>query len=61
LTYEPKTKTISPVISISIIERLRAYTKRTGRIQNWVIERSLTEYLDREEKKEAEEKEDEPP
>jgi hypothetical protein len=61
LTYEPKTKTISPVISVELIARMRAYTRRTGTKQNFIIERSLSEYLDKMEKKEANEKEDEPP
>lgn len=49
-------KTISPIIPVELIERIRAYTARTGVKQNHVVTQAVKEYLDRMEEKEAEKK-----
>jgi len=51
---KPK-KTISPIIPLELIQRLRAFTLRTGRTQAWIVSHALTEWLDKEEAKEREE------
>lgn len=48
---KPEMKTISPIIPVELIQRLRDYTARTGRKQTWVVEQALKEWLDREEAK----------
>jgi len=50
---EQITKSISPVIPLALIKRIREYTKKTGVKQNFIVIQALTEYLDREEKKQG--------